>query len=98
MANGQTTSKTAHPQQERPQRYSEEEVRAIVRATVEETFLRLGVAVDDPIEMQRDFSHLREWRVATESMKTKGLLTLTALLVTGGLAALWVGIRDYIVR
>lgn len=79
-------------------RYTEAEMRLIAQHAVDEAFTRMGMAADNPIEMQRDFSHLREWRLATESMRTKSLLTLTAVLVTGVLGAIWVALREYLVR
>lgn len=75
-----------------------EEIRAIVKETVQqtlnETFVRLGVAIDDPIEVQKDFQHLRDWRVTTDAVKNKAMLASIGLLVSGALAAIWVGIKD----
>ena len=78
------------------QNLTPEEARALIREAVRETFLMLGVKVDDPIEVQKDFQHLREWRNTTESIKSKGLLTVMGILVSGMLAALWVGIKDFV--
>jgi hypothetical protein len=78
------------------QNLTPEEARALIREAVRETFLMLGVKVDDPIEVQKDFQHLREWRNTTESIKSKGLLTVMGILVSGMLAALWVGIKEFV--
>lgn len=78
------------------QNLTPEEARALIREAVRETFLMLGVKVDDPIEVQKDFQHLREWRNTTESIKSKGLLTVMCILVSGMLAALWVGIKEFV--
>lgn len=78
------------------QNLTSEEARALIREAVRETFLMLGVKVDDPIEVQKDFQHLREWRNTTESIKSKGLLTVMGILVSGMLAALWVGIKEFV--
>lgn len=78
------------------QNLTPEEARALIREAVRETFLMLGVKVDDPIEIQKDFQHLREWRNTTESIKSKGLLTVMGILVSGMLAALWVGIKEFV--
>lgn len=77
-----------------------DEIRGIVRTAMEdamkvameETFLRMGLAADDPLEAQRDFQHLRSWRKSTESLGAKALATAIGIMVTGGLAALWLGI------
>lgn len=71
-----------------------DEARALIREAVRETFLMLGVRVDDPIEVQKDFQHLREWRSTTESVKAKGLLALVGIIVSGLAAAVWLGVRE----
>jgi hypothetical protein len=64
-----------------------------VKTALDETFIRLGLAASDPIEAQRDFQHLRSWRKGTESLGMKVLVTALGLAVSGGLAALWLGIK-----
>lgn len=71
-----------------------EEAQLLIRESVREAFLMLGAKVDDPIEMQKDFQHLREWRATTDSVKRKGLLTIIGVLTTGFLAAAWLGIKE----
>ena len=78
------------------QNLTPDEARALIREAVRETFLMLGVKVDDPIEVQKDFQHLREWRTTTASIKSKGLMTLMGILVSGLVAAAWVGIKDFV--
>jgi hypothetical protein len=76
---------------------TEDELRTIiqdsVKQAVEETFVRLGVSVTDPIEMQKDFQHLREWRMTTASMKAKLLVAATGLVVSALAASAWMGIK-----
>lgn len=76
------------------QNLTPEEARALIREAVRETFLMLGVKVDDPIEVQKDFQHLREWRSTTESIKSKGMLTLVGIAVSGLAAAVWLGLKE----
>jgi hypothetical protein len=75
-----------------------EELKLLVAESVKQTLIQLGISSDDPLEVQRDMQHLREWRKSMESIKSKGLLTAVAIAVTGILAALWVGIKDIIVN
>ncbi len=75
-----------------------DEARSLIREAVRETFLMLGVKVDDPIEVQKDFQHLREWRTTTDSLKSKGLMALIGILVSGLVAAAWVGFKDLVVK
>ena len=76
---------------------TEEQLRKIVHETVQqtvsETMLRLGVQVTDPIEMQKDFQHLRDWRKTTDSMKAKAMLAMVGLLVSGLAASAWMASR-----
>ncbi len=76
---------------------NEEEIRAVVRATVDEMLTSMGMDHEDPLEMQRDFQHLRDWREASEAVKKKGMMTLVGILVVGILGALWIGFKDLIV-
>lgn len=78
------------------QNLTAEEARPVIRETVRETFLMLGVKIDDPIDVQKDFQHLREWRQTTESIKNKGMLAATGVLVSGLLAAAWIGIKEFL--
>lgn len=71
-----------------------EEQRRLIRQTVEETLLSLGIEVDDPIKVQRDFQHLREWRETTEALKSNGLMTLLGIVVVGLAGFLWIGFKN----
>lgn len=73
-----------------------DEVRKIVRQTVAETLVRLGLDHDDPIEMQRDMQHVRRWRMATESLRQKGFLTAMGISITGAAGLLWLGFQQII--
>lgn len=48
--------------------------------------------VCDP-EVRRDLDHLRLWRTRTEQIKTNGTLTVVGLMISGFLAATWIGIQ-----
>lgn len=78
--------------------FTHDEAKALVREAVRETFLMLGVKVDDPLEVQKDFQHLREWRYTMQSIRSKGMLTLVGIALTGLLAAAWLGIKDLVSR
>lgn len=72
----------------------------MVQEAVHETLMGLGVNVSTPtavIEMQRDFQHLRDWRKTTERVRTRGILVMAGLLVSGLCAALWLGFKSMIV-
>ena len=70
-----------------------DELKYIVHETVQETLLTLGIDHGNPIEMQKDFQHVRSLRLATENIQKKGMLTLVGILATGLAAAVWLGIK-----
>lgn len=80
------------PSRERAIRLTREELREVVNQAVEETFIRMGVDASDPIEMQKDFQYLRDWRTTTEAVKRKSLLTIVGIIVVGMTALIWISI------
>lgn len=68
------------------------ELRDIMTESITEAFRAMGVEVNEPIEMQRDFVHLRRWRKAVDSAQTATFRTVMATLAAGALGALWLGI------
>lgn len=79
-------------------RLSDEQLIKIVKDTVHETLLTLGVDVDDPLEMQRDFQHIRDLRIATNIIKKRALHVLVGVVVAGIIAAFWIGFKDILLR
>lgn len=75
---------------------TKEELKTLMEEAVQDAFLKMGIDSNDPLEMQRDFQHLREWRVAVAAMRTKGMLTILGILIAGAAAALWIGIRSMV--
>lgn len=73
---------------------SREELREVVREAVHETLITMGVDPKNPVEMQRDFQHLREWRNTTGALKRHGLLVLLGIFVAGTVAAIWLGFQS----
>jgi hypothetical protein len=73
---------------------TEMELKLLVRQTVSETLISLGIDHNDPIEMQADFRHLREWRRSVNSVKRYGFMTAVGVVITGLLGAIWVGLRS----
>lgn len=72
---------------------TEQEIKDIAkiaaREAVKETLLALGADVDDPLEQQADFRHLRSWRLSVETMKRQSLITSVIVVVGGILGAVW---------
>ena len=67
---------------------TEEEFKKVITSTVKETLTNLGCKTDDPIEMQKDFAHLREGRLSTEAIRKKGMLAAVGFFVVAVLGYL----------
>ncbi|MFH1557652.1 MAG: hypothetical protein ABII76_22825 [Pseudomonadota bacterium] len=84
-----------------------DDTRAVLRAASEEAaelgvaraMQLLGVDIKDPKEireMQADLIHLRSWRTASNSLKDKTIAAAIVVVVSGMLAALWIGIKGLV--
>lgn len=72
---------------------TENEIRKIVAETVDHTLTRLGIDIDDPIELQRDLQHLRDWRLSVSAIKRQGIISAVGVLTIGLLGLIWLGIK-----
>lgn len=73
-----------------------DELERIVAESVRQTLIQLGISTLDPLEMQKDMQHLREWRKSMENIKSKAMITTLTVFLSGLLAALWLGFKDII--
>lgn len=73
-----------------------EEIRELMKETVHETLLSLGIDTCDPKEMQKDFLYVRSLRESVEAVKKKGWLTIVSILVVGICALLWMGVKQFL--
>ncbi len=72
---------------------SESEVQVLIQKTVNTTLTKLGIDYEDPLEMQRDFQHLREFRLSMERIKNKTMMSVIGTVIVGLMAAFWIGFR-----
>jgi hypothetical protein len=75
---------------------TQDEIEAVVRATVRRTLTELGVDASESeaiIAMQQDFAFLRRQRLAAEQLGATVRRALIGALLVGALAALWVGVK-----
>lgn len=72
---------------------NEQEIRKIVAEAVTETLTRMGIDAEEPIEVQRDFQHLRAWRQSIETVKRQSLMTAIGVITVGILGAIWLAIK-----
>ena len=80
---------------ETPIKLSNRELDDMIKVTVQHTLTHIGIRHDDPIEMQKDFQHLRDWRKSTEEVKRKGMLTMVGVFITSMVAVIVLGIKEY---
>ena len=73
---------------------SERALRRLIRETVHETLIGMGIDATNPIELQQDFQHLRDWRRSTQAVKRKGLLTVVGMAVAGLAALVWLALTS----
>ena len=74
----------------------DEQLKDVIKASVRETLMALGADVGNPIEMQKDFAHIRKHRLAQDVAGTLVRRVAIITIVTGGVTALWLGFRDMI--
>jgi hypothetical protein len=72
---------------------NEAEIRRIVADAVTETLTRMGIDAKEPIEVQRDFQHLRAWRQSIETVKKQSLITAIGIITAGVLGAIWLAVK-----
>jgi len=82
-------------QERRVQEIVKTAMQPVIAETVKQTLIQLGIDNSDPLEMQRDFQHLRDWRRSVEDLKRKSLLTMIGIVVTGAVGLLLVGLREW---
>jgi hypothetical protein len=56
----------------------------------------LGLDEDETKDIRADFAHLRKWRQSMERVHTVGWTAAMTFVVTGLLAALWLGVKSAI--
>ncbi len=62
---------------------SSDDIKKLVADTVRQTLVQIGIDNASPIEMQQDFQHLRAWRKSGQELKTKGLVALLGIFLSG---------------
>ena len=65
-----------------------------IPATVDETLTKLGIEPTDHREMQEDMIFLRRLRNTSETVKSRSIVVLVGTIITGMIAAVWIGLRS----
>lgn len=72
---------------------TEAELNKIVSQAVAETLLKLGIDASDPIELQKDMQHLRQWRELVATVKRQGLMAAVGVITVGVLGLIWAALK-----
>lgn len=86
-------SQDHNPQERSIIQLTESQLKDLIVESVSDALTTIGVDTKQPLEMQKDFQHLREWRRATSEIQKKSLLVVVGLLVSGMCAATWLGLK-----
>lgn len=71
------------------------DIKVLVAEAVKQTLIQIGIDHSNPIEMQQDFQHLRAWRKSGQELKTKGMLALLGIFLTGFGGLLLLGLKEW---
>lgn len=71
------------------------DIKTLVAEAVKQTLIQIGIDHSNPIEMQQDFQHLRAWRKSGQELKTKGMLALLGIFLTGFGGLLLLGLKEW---
>lgn len=72
-----------------------EEVSHMVAEAVRQTLLQMGIDTSNPLAMQRDFQHLRQWRESGEDLKRKGTVVLLGIFFSGLVSLILLGLKEW---
>lgn len=72
------------------------DLKRLIREGIEESFRDVGLDQSEVFELRKDMTFLREQRIACESVKRKGLLGIVTVVMTGLIAILVLGLREWL--
>ena len=70
-----------------------DDLRRLIRDTVKETLIVIGIDPNSPIEFQNDMRTLREWRLSSKIIRRGIIMGVIVTVASGTLAALWIGLK-----
>ena len=72
-----------------------DEVSHMVAEAVRQTLLQMDIDTSNPIAMQLDFQHLRQWRESGEDLKRKGTMALLGIFLSGLGTLILLGLKEW---
>lgn len=84
-----------------PQSPNSDDIEDLIDRGVTRALVRIGIASyddKDAVELQKDFSYLRDLRIGSQAIKNKGLLGVIGLVVTGLTTLIWFVLSDFFTK
>lgn len=75
----------------------EKQTKEMIQQTVKETVKTFGIDTEDVDHMNAfrdDLRFLREWRLGTNKLTMRVLLTVVTVVVGGAASAIWIGFKN----
>lgn len=69
------------------------DIEAVVNKSIAAVLESFGIEPGERLEVKADFAHLRKWRKSVEGAQTITFKVIVVTIVTGLLAAAWMGIK-----
>lgn len=69
------------------------EIDEVVLKTIATILTSFGIEEEDRVELRADFTHLRKWRKSFDQATSLTFKVVVTTLVTGFLAAVWLGVK-----
>lgn len=75
------------------QRLHNDDIDSVVLRTLHQLLTSFGIEEEDRKELRADFVHLRKWRKSVDAATSLGFKVVVTTLVSGFLAAIWIGFK-----
>ncbi len=79
-------------------RLQREDIDAIVFKAIATTLMSFGIEEGDRRELRADLQHLRRWRKSVEQAQSFTFKAVIAVIVTGFIGAIWLGLKIMLAR
>jgi hypothetical protein len=72
---------------------TEDELEALATRVLAKAFITIGISVEDPIEMQKDFHFIRSLRVGSSTLRNHFLITIVGSIATALASLVYLGFK-----
>lgn len=72
------------------------ELRELIRSAINESFLNVGLNHEEVFELRKDLTFLREQRIMCESLRTRGIWYMGAIVLSGIVGLILIGFKGWV--